>query len=71
MIFETWRFDTGNPDDRLSGLRFFYRCPKCGSYHISKTPYDHLHPEALAGSAGLIYKCEDCGYAREHAYIMS
>jgi len=72
MIFETWRFDNPEyPDDPFSGLKFFVRCPKCGSYHIKKCSYDNLRPGALAGSAGIKYECNDCGYSRQYSMIQS
>lgn len=46
-------------------------CPICGSRNVSSTGFNELAPYALAGSAGYIDTCQDCGYSHREITMMS
>ena len=46
-------------------------CPICGSRKVKQEGYNDLNPYALAGSAGYIVTCENCGYTHREVTTMS
>lgn len=47
------------------------QCPVCGSRKVRHEEYNNLCPQHLAGSAGYVETCEDCGYSHRTITIMS
>lgn len=46
-------------------------CPICGSRNVSEKGFNDLQPQYLAGSAGYIETCNDCGYSHTTITVMS
>lgn len=46
-------------------------CPICGSRNVTSEGFNELEPYALAGAAGYIDRCNNCGYKHREITMMS
>jgi hypothetical protein len=79
LVFEY----TDNPKEQMKGLmpgkcmngryikNYWRACPVCGSKRYRSEGFNNLCQDHLAGSAGHMDICEDCGYTHRNIDIMS